>query len=145
MSVQSAGHTCRANGLPSSAQLFTLKSELALCLLLLLIHIQREIGKREVLLELTLVPHTWLSACPFSWLQALAFAIIVTTCSHCLSGSFPPHTEFAHEGNLLPSQEIIILIKTFCRVPGPLGIEPHFVHIKPSIITTIVVIIIIWD
>lgn len=72
------------------------------------------------------------------------FAVIIT-CSPDLSGSFPPHAEFAHKGNLLPSQEIIILTKTFCRVPGPLGIEPHFVHKKPSIITTIGVIIIIWD
>lgn len=98
-----------------------------------------------MLLELTLILHTWLSACLFSWLQVLAFAIIIITCSYNLSGSLPPHIEFAHKVNLLPSQEIIILIRTFCRVPGPLGFEPHFAHIKPSIITTIVVIIIIWD
>lgn len=100
---------------------------------------------RKVLLERTLILHTQLSACPFSWLQALAFAVIITTYSHYLAGSLPPNSEFAHEVILMPSQKIIILIRTFCRVPGPLGIEPHFVHIKPSIITTIVVIIIIWD
>lgn len=97
-----------------------------------------------MLIELTLILHTWLSACLFSWLQALALAIIIVTCSHNLSGSLPPHIEFAHKVNPLPSQEIIILIRTFCRVPGPLGFEPHFAHIKPSIITTIVIII-IWD
>ena len=67
------------------------------------------------------------------------------TCSPGVSGSLPPHTEFAHKGNLLPSQEIIILIGTFCRVPGPLGIEPHFARFKPSINAPVVVIMITGD
>lgn len=79
---------------------------------------------------------TQLSLRPSSRPQALALDIIMITCS--LSA-------FAHQVSLSVSQKIIILSRTFCRVPGPLGLEPHFVHRKPSIITTIVVIIIIWD
>lgn len=134
-------HTCGANGLPYGAHLYTLRPEVAFCHLRLIIHVQREIG-RKILPGRTLILQRGLSACPFSWPQALAFAILIL-CSHHLSGFFPPHMEFAYKVNLLPSQEIIILIRTFRRVPGPFGIEPHFVRIKPSIITTIVVII-IW-